>query len=131
MKESTPVRVLLVALAIVISVLPAFFLVFNAIFSDSGGISEHAVIMALVFVVYAVLGALFGFASPGFSYWWGAWLSITAVVLVVWYSINEGGLSAGRLLLHAAYLAVTIAGGCAGGYLGARFRRAQSSSLES
>ena len=129
MKESTntPARLLLVALAIVISAFPAFFLVFAAIFSDGGGISEHAVIMALVFVVYAALGAVFGFVSPGFSFWWGAWLGITAAVFVIWYSINEGGLSAGRLLLHAAYLVVTISAGCLGGYAGARLKRARSS----
>ena len=127
LKGNMAVGVLLVALAIVISALPAFFLVFNAIFSDSGGAGEHVLVMALVFVVYAALGAVFGFAWPGLSFWWGAWLGMTAAVLVIWYSTNEGGPSAGRLLLHAAYLVVTISAACLGGYAGARLRRARTS----
>jgi hypothetical protein len=124
LKENRQTGFVPVVLAIVIGIFPAFFLVFNAIFSDSGDISEHFVILALVFVVYGVLGAAFGLAWPRLSYSWGAWLGIPALVLVAWYSIKESGLGPERLLLHAAYLVVAIGAGCLGGYAGARRRGA-------
>src|SRR5205085_2071756 len=101
LERNWPSVILAVVVGLVAGVLPGFFLVFNAVFSDSGTISEHFVILVVVFVVYAVLGAVLGAIWPRLPYWLGVALAVPAVVFVVGYTLNESGLGAGRLLLHA------------------------------
>ncbi|MFL5735358.1 MAG: hypothetical protein ACJ78Q_19540 [Chloroflexia bacterium] len=122
MQRNWPAVILAVVVGLAAGVLPGFFLVFNAVFSDSGTISEHFVVLVVVFLVYAVLGAVLGAIWPQLPYWLALALAAPAVVLVVWYTVNDSGFGAGRLLLHAIYLLVTIGGSYLGWYAGARIR---------
>src|SRR5438552_13746548 len=117
MNERTS-RLLGGVIAVIVAVFPAFFCVFNAVFSDVSSQGERLLTFALVFAAYAVLGLIFGYVWPGVSYWWGLWLGIPALLILIWYSTHEPG----QILLHIAYIAVTIASGCLGGYAGAWLR---------
>lgn len=105
-------------LAVVVGVLPGFFLVFNSIFSDGGALGERIFTFVYVFVAYVILGIIFGMTGPRFSWKWGIWLSIAALVFVILYTFRESE----RAVLHALYLVVTFSAACLGGYLGALFR---------
>lgn len=104
-----------VILAILIGTLPAFFVVFVSIFSDGGGIGERIFTFFYDAVVYGVLGFVFGVIGPRFSWKWGIWLSLTAFILVIWYTFRESE----RAVLHMVYLAITLVAASLGGYLGA------------
>jgi hypothetical protein len=105
-------RLLGYAAAVVLGAFPAFFVVFNAIFSDGSSTIERIATFVLTTVAYGILGLAFGYFSSADAWVLGLWISFPAIVIVLWYSARETG----RLLLHLSYL--VLAAGSA--YLGAR-----------
>jgi len=97
--------------------LPAFFLVFQSVFTDSSSMRERAVALGLIALVYSLLGALFGYFTR--SWQSGLWLSVPAVMLVGLYSVREPQ----QLLLHVATVAVALVAGWGGARLAAGRRR--------
>ncbi len=111
------VLILMEHLVAVLMGLPlAFFLVFNAIFSDGTSIVERFISFALIIISYGILGLVFGFIWPKHSWRWGIWISITAFLIVGWYSFRETE----YLPLHFSYLAVTAASACLAALAGTR-----------
>jgi hypothetical protein len=108
--------VFLRAFVLATGVLPGFFLVFNAVFSDGGGPGERVLSFVLIAVGYALLGGVSGALLRTWRA--GLWLSTAAVVLIALYSVREHD----RLLLHAAVVAVAVAAACGGAFAGARVR---------
>lgn len=98
-------------------VLPGFFLVFNAVFSDGGGPRERVLSFLLIAAGYALLGVVCGALLRTWRA--GLWLSVAAVIIIALYSAREHD----RLLLHAAVVAVAVAAACGGAWGGARVRR--------
>jgi len=94
--------------ALLIGIPPAFFLVFNAIFSDVFSALERLMTFLLIVVTYGILGAIFGFVWPQHSWRWGLWLSIAAILIAVLYSFRETG----QLALHFLYIATTVSSAC-------------------
>jgi hypothetical protein len=111
-------RALLVLVALIVAIFPAFFCVFNAVFSDIFTVGERVLTFVLVSAAYVMLGALFGFAWPELSYRWGIWLSIPAIAILIWYSFGEPG----NILLHVAFMLLTLVSAGVGGYLGSWLR---------
>jgi hypothetical protein len=108
-------------LAFVVGVLPAFFIVFNAVFPDSNGIIfERMVSFVITIVAYGLLGAIFGLIAAGPSWKWGIALSLPAVFLILFYTAREPG-NAG---LHLLYLVIAVGSACLGAYLAARLKKA-------
>lgn len=107
-------RVLGYAFATFIGVFPAFFLVFKAIFSDVFSVFEHLMMFILVILAYGVLGLLFSFILPGPPWRWAIWLSLMAVLIVVWYSTYE----VGQIPLNILYAVVTVVSAYVGTILG-------------
>ena len=105
-------------LAIGIGVIPAFFVVFNAIFSDIFSTAERLFTLLLTAVVYGLLGLIFGIVGPSGLWQWGAWLALPAAIIVVWQSLDEPE----RALLNLAYLVVAFCAAAALSYAGARLR---------
>ncbi|HWI53173.1 MAG TPA: hypothetical protein VNT01_13615 [Symbiobacteriaceae bacterium] len=97
--------------AAVAGVLPAFFLVFQSVFTDSSSAGERTVALGLIALVYGLLGALFGYFTR--SWQSGLWLGVPAVMLVGLYSVREPQ----QLLLHVATVAVALLAGWAGARL--------------
>jgi hypothetical protein len=109
-------RQLSYVIAFLVGILPAFFIVFNAIFSDVFSTADRVMTFLLVAVAYTALGALFGFFAPMAAWQVGLWLSLPAILIVAWYSTREPG----QWLLHLTYLILTLAFASLGAYVGSR-----------
>ena len=103
-------------LAVLAGIPPAFFLVFNALFSDGGSAPERLLSFSLVIVTYGALGLVFSFFRPKPSWQWGIWLSIPAFIIVGWYSFRETG----NLSLHLLYLVAATTPACSAAFIGKR-----------
>lgn len=101
-------------IAFIIGIIPAFFIVFNSIFSDDGLAFERFITFLLVIGAFGILGLLFGSIWNNIPWKIGMWLSLPTVIIVALYSIKETG----RLPLHLFYLALTVASACLGTRLG-------------
>ncbi|ARU60139.1 hypothetical protein CBW65_03005 [Tumebacillus avium] len=101
--------------AVLIGVFPALFLDFVALYAD-GSLQDKLSILYLVLPAYLILGFLFGWLVK--PHLWNGTLALcsAAIVLVVLYTFKE----AQQIVLHAAFLAVTLIGALAGIYLGNR-----------
>jgi hypothetical protein len=104
--------------ALSIGALPAFFVVFNAIFADAGSIAERIVTFVLTILSYGILGLACGFFLAAAAWRLGLWVSCPAIVIVIWYSMREGE----RLLLHLFYLVLAVGAASFGAYAGSRLR---------
>lgn len=100
-----------------IGVLPAFFLVFNAVFSDAGSAAEIGLVIGLIVVAYSLLGAAAGYVTGIWQS--GLWLIAPALVIMIPYTFRESG----RLMLHATVIAATVGPACLGAYFGQRLRQ--------
>ena len=111
-------RLFAYAAAAIAGTFPAYFVVFNAIFSDGGSPIERIVTFVLTVVSYGILGVAFGWFSS--AAWWilGFWISFPAIVIVAWYSARE----AGRLVLHLFYLVLAVGSASLGARAGAWYR---------
>jgi hypothetical protein len=110
-------------LAFLVGLPPAFFIVFNAVFSDSSGaVGERLVTYLLTVGAYGLLGLLFGFLAPAASWRWGVALAAAAVLWMIVYSFREPGI----VLLNLSYAIVSLLSAslaAKGGALLARARR--------
>ncbi|HOL16983.1 MAG TPA: hypothetical protein PLY40_01710 [Bacillota bacterium] len=104
-------------LAVVLSVAPAFFIVFNAIFSDIFTPGDRLLSFLLVVLAYEGYGFILGYIWPATGWRWGLWISATAAALVIFYSIGEG-----QYLLHLVYILLTVGAACNGSYWGQRVK---------
>jgi hypothetical protein len=116
-------RLLVYVAAASVGAVPAFFVVFNAIFSDGGSTIERIVTYILTVVAYGILGIAFGLFSS--AAWWvlGFWISVPAIVIVAWYSTREMG----RLLLHVSYPVLAVGSASLGARVGAWYRALRKS----
>ena len=82
--EASPLqRTMGIALAIIVGLIPAFFVVLRALISDvppQSSAADSVVFYAgAVLVSYAVAGAAFGYIEPRRAARWGLWLSVPVV----------------------------------------------------
>lgn len=103
-------------LGVLAGIPPAFFLVFNALFSDGGSVPERLLSFCLVIVAYGALGLVFSFVWPRPSWRWGFWISLPAFIIVGWYSSHETE----RLPLHLLYLVAATTPACLAALIGKR-----------
>jgi hypothetical protein len=113
-------------LALTVRAVAAFFVIFNAIFTDVGSAGERLITFLLVVVVYGTLGGTFGAAAPGSAWKWAIWINLPAIVLVAWYSAREPQ----QIPLHLAYLALSLGAAWLGAYAGAQLRSRGRSRLD-
>ncbi len=102
------------AFAVFVGILPAFLLVFKAIFSDEFSVLDHLVMLILVILTYGVLGLVFSFILPSPSWRRAIWLSLMAFLFVGWYSTYE----VKRIPLNVLYLTATGVSAYLGSLLG-------------
>lgn len=77
-----------ILLAIFTGITLGFFGVFASVFAD-GGISERLIVIGIVLLIYAVLGALWGAALPIYSWQWGLFLGLPGVFLLAIFMLRE------------------------------------------
>lgn len=76
-------------MALVISPLAAFFIVFNVIFSDIFGLATRVYAFLFVLIVYTILGFAFGKLFSSKRRAWKLWLLIPPTILVALFSLSE------------------------------------------
>ncbi|HWI60489.1 MAG TPA: hypothetical protein VNT75_01480 [Symbiobacteriaceae bacterium] len=109
-------KALLHGAAVLVGLLPGFFLALNTVFSDTGSGGEYLLALVILALVYGVLGGIFGYFSRAWQS--GLWLGLPAVALVALYTVSEGQLP----LINVAVVAVTLLAGCGGAHAAARIR---------
>jgi peptidoglycan/LPS O-acetylase OafA/YrhL len=101
-------------LALVVGTLVGFFGVLVSVFSDSSGEEEALVTIGVVLVVYAFLGALWGFLLPQRRWVWGLFLGAPGAVALLGFMLAEGSPSR-YLMLFTVLLLAAACGGAWGG----------------
>jgi hypothetical protein len=115
-------------LAFILGILPAFFLIFAAIFSDGGSPSEFIMVYALVFIAYAVLGTIFGYFFKKSRIF--ITLSSSAFIIVTLCTLKELPSHTLRILLHITLPLTALASSCLGVYLGGKIREMRRNNQE-
>ena len=103
---------LAVVLSLVVGALLGFFGVLVSVFAD-GGQTERLITISIILAIYAVLGAIWGFFSPEYSWRWGLLLGAPGLILLVLYTIGEPN------PYHFVYAALLIALPCLTAYVAA------------
>ena len=114
-----PVRYLIVGIAGMLSLLAAFFIVFNTLFSDIFTLRDRLIGYAMVSVAYAILGFGFAFARFNSWRWWAVFFSAPAVLMAALYTISEPQ----QFFVHAMTILLVVIATHGGAYLsGSRLR---------
>lgn len=72
----------------IIGTLLGFFGLFNSVFSD-GSMYERAVTILVILITYAISGIVIGFIKPIKSMLYLPWLTVTGLVLLLFYMYKE------------------------------------------
>lgn len=76
--------------ALMVGIVPAFFINFNAVFTDkSGSFKELIVIFMLLIGSYGLIGLIFGFIGRKSPLVWGLTLSLPAFIILALYAFKE------------------------------------------
>lgn len=81
-------KILLMVIAVLLGIFLGFFGVFNSVFSD-GGTLERLVTIAAVLIIYAGLGALWGFFAPERPWRWVLALALPGMIFLAVYMLRE------------------------------------------
>jgi hypothetical protein len=122
-QHDTPIqRTIGIALAIIVGLVPAFFIVFRALISDippqasSASVVYYAV---AVLVAYAVAGAVFGYVEPKRAAGWGLWLSLPVLLPLAVAVVRERQ----RTVEVVLYAVLALSAAATAAYAAARLRR--------
>jgi hypothetical protein len=103
-------------LAVIMSLLAGFFVVFNSLFADVLTASARVGAFAYVFIAYLVLGLIWGFLWPSLGTKWVWWISGVGVSIAILLTAAEPG----QILLHAATVVFVLGGTWVGAWVGSR-----------
>lgn len=111
-------KVLGIISGLILGGLLAFFGVLVSVFSD-GSINERLVTIAVVLVIYGIIGAVFGYIVPQISWKWGLILGLPGVIILLLYSFKETNL----FLYSIVYMVLIMIFPGLGSYSAARIKR--------
>ncbi len=111
-------RVLRSLLLCAVGLVPAFFLVFATLFSDSGGVGDLALAYGLTFLVYLLVAFVVGLLWPKERLSSAVWLLLPAVIIALLYVTQEPQI----ILVGIVELAAALVGTLVGVVLGASLR---------
>jgi hypothetical protein len=77
-----------IVLSIVTGIFLGFFGALNSVFSD-GELNERLVFIGIILVIYGILGAVWGFLIPRFSWKWGLFLGSPGVLILLLFTLFE------------------------------------------
>lgn len=104
-------NVISIVLSIVTGTFLGFFGVFNSVFSD-GELNERLVLIAVLLVIYGILGLVWGFLIPKFTWKWGLFLGGPGVLILLLFAIIEFN---PYFLIYMALIILLACGGAWGG----------------
>ena len=111
-----------IIVAIALGIFIGFFGVVNSVFSD-GPMDERLVFIGIILVVYAGLGAIWGFMLPERGWKWGLYLGGPGALGLLLFMLSEFTLF-GYFVL---YMVALLAAACLGGWGGSRLRSSRRS----
>ncbi len=123
-EEGALLRALLLC---VVGIVPAFFLVFNTLFSDSGGLGDLVMALGLTFLGYLLVAVVVGLLWPRERFSNAVWLLLPAVIIALLYATQEPQIIPFGLAELAAALVGTLVGAVVGASLRSRSRGDRSS----
>ncbi len=100
-----------ILLAIVFGFFFGFFGALNSVFSD-GELKERLVFIGVLLVIYGVLGLVWGFLIPKFTWKWGLFLGGPGALILLLFTLLEFN---PYFLVYAALILVLACGGAWGG----------------
>ncbi|HWI54169.1 MAG TPA: hypothetical protein VNT57_00615 [Desulfobacteria bacterium] len=110
-------------LVLIIGGLLGFFGVFVSVFSD-GSTSERLITVAIILIIYGIIGFVCGRVSNDSSYWkWGLILSLPAELILLLYSIKETDI----LPFSLVYILLILVFSIISAYLGKVFKTKRNS----
>ncbi len=92
----------------VVGIVPAFFLVFNTLFSDSGGLGDLVMALGLTFLGYLLVAVVVGLLWPRERFSNAVWLLLPAVIIALLYATQEPQIMPFGLAELAAALVGTL-----------------------
>jgi hypothetical protein len=110
-------------LLLLLSLIAAFFVTFNAVFSDVFGFQERLGTYVYAGVVFFVLGLLSGLCGPKRIRRWTGILTFPSVAILVLYTFSEFQ----NVLIHLGFAVLIPLASYGGAYAGARLRAATRS----
>lgn len=116
--ENKFVTAIINILLIVAGLFLSFFVVFNFMFTDMGGMFERAISFAITAVAYGVVGVIAGIIRPRSWRMAAVLLTFPALLITLWYSSSERG----TLWINLIYFTVAAAFVFLGAYLSSRIR---------
>ena len=108
-------------LAFILGILPAFFLILAAIFSDGGSIPEYLMVYALVFITYTMLSSIFSYFIPNHHIY--VTLSSSAFIIVALYTLTEIPRTLGMIFLYITLPLTALSSSYLGDYIGRKIKK--------
>lgn len=105
-----------IILSVFVGVFIGFFGALLSVFTD-GSLNERLVVIALVLLVYFAVGGIFGFLLSRYSWKWGLYIGVPAVLILVFYSWDEFN------IYYFIYMALILSLSCLGAWAGSLFKR--------
>lgn len=109
----------------IVSILAAFFGVYQVLFSDIFGTDQRIGATVYVVILYAIVGFFLTLAWPLRSRQWMIWLSVPAALAVVIITATE----LERVLLHLLTLGAALAGAWLGIWAGKQIRKGKGPAI--
>ena len=75
-------------LSIVTGIFLGFFGAFNSVFSD-GELKERLVFIGVILVIYGILGLVWGFLIPKYTWKWGLFIGGPGVLILFLFTLSE------------------------------------------
>lgn len=110
-------------LAVLLSLVWALFVAFNAVFSDALGGRAQAEALVYVLLAYAGLAFAFGLLAPRYGLRWALWLAPPGVAAVLLSLVDDPGRPLYSLLVVLAIVFGAAGGAWLGSVLGRGFTR--------
>ncbi|MBI2984641.1 MAG: hypothetical protein HYY50_03385 [Candidatus Kerfeldbacteria bacterium] len=97
-------------LAVIVSPLAAFFAVFNVLFSDVFGLGQRLQAIVYVFVVYLIVGWVFGRLWPMRRRSWALWLIVPGGLFGLPFTVADHGWTVYGVSVIAAMILASLLG---------------------
>ncbi len=104
-----------IVLSILAGISLGFFGAFNSVFSD-GEMNERLVFIGIILLIYGILGFVWGFLIPKYSWKWGLFIGGPGVFILMFFMLGEFN------PYFLIYMALIIGLACFGGWIGSVLR---------
>ena len=100
-----------IVFSIVTGIFLGFFGALNSVFSD-GELNERLVFIGIILLIYGVLGVVWGFLIPKFTWKWGLFLGGPGALILLLFTLFEVN---PYFLIYMALIFILACGGAWGG----------------